>query len=754
MPLFSYPHLLTYTRRALLLVLLGVSQLLWGRTELPAGGQLVASLEAGQNIGFYTGTFDGKPVGNYEEVLVDHPDFDVALRVTVSNPSGNFWTGGGRIGIDTSASKGDVGLVRMYIRTIKTLSETGDAVGVVFVQGPNNEKSVIRSITSNKEWSEFLIPFEFLNDYDLGDVTLQFGMGTGRHAQTYELAGFEVYYYGTSLSVDDLPETAVSYAGRELDADWRVAAAERIETHRKTDFTVRLEDADGMAVPFVGIQTNMTRHSFEFGAAFSTLAMIEETAEGDMLREKTVELFNSGGPFNHLKWKALAGDFGPAWTEEKLLQALAWAKGQGLKLRGHVLVWPAESHLPKIVGDLIPDDNPSAADESIKDLALAHIDRATQLAKDYVTEWDVLNEPYDNHQLMDAFGDEVMLDWFNRARQNLPDTGLFLNDYNILSTNTSHQNHFEDTVRYLKENGAPITGMGFQGHYGSSPTGIPDIEIALQRYVNAFPDLDVRVTEFTVDSKDEEMQADFLRDFYTLLFSYPQVLGIQQWGFKVGNEGEYKGMYDFDWREKPAAVAYKQLVFDDWWSSFSGRTTREGYFRERGFFGEYEAVVVIDGVEYKLPFELVPGQGEVVLNLPISLSDATADYQSWADATFTAEQLADQAVSGPDGDADGDGLSNIFEYTFQLKDGVVESGPFQVVDFNADEITLRHYWPHGATALTLVMELSDNLSSWQRVSGADSVTSLSDYLVVETKIQKSSQENAPQFLRFRVLKSD
>ncbi len=715
---------------------------------------MVASLEAGQNIGFYTGTFNGEPVGNYEEVVADHPDFAVALRVTVSNPSGNFWTGGGRIGIGTTASKGDVGLVRMYIRTIKTFSETGSAVSTVFVQGPQNEKSVVRELTSNKEWTEFLIPFEFAGDYDAGDVKLFFGMGTGRHAQTYELAGFEVYYYGTSLSIEDLPETAVSYAGRELDAAWRVAAADRIETHRKTDFTVRLEDADGVAVPFVGIQTYMTRHAFEFGTAFSTLAMIDDSAEGDMLREKTVELFNSGGPFNHLKWKALAGDFGPAWTEEKLLQALSWAKGQGLKLRGHVLVWPAESHLPKIVRDLIPDDNPSAADPSIKDLTLAHIDSATQLAKDYVTEWDVLNEPYDNHQLMDAFGNEVMLDWFNRARQNLPDTGLFLNDYNILSTNTSHQNHFEDTVRYLKDNGAPITGLGFQGHYGSSPTGIPDIEIALQRYVNAFPELDVRVTEFTVDSKDEDMQADFLRDFYTLLFSYPQVLGIQQWGFKVGAEGEYKGMYDFDWREKPAAVAYKQLVFNDWWSSFAGRTTREGRFSERGFYGVYEAVVVVDGVEYKIPFELAPGQGEVVLNLPISLKEATGDYQSWAEATFTAEQLADQAVSGPGGDADGDDLSNIFEYTFQLQDGVIDTNPFQSVVFDAGDVTLRHLWPHGTTSLALIMEVSDDLSSWQRVSGTDRVISMPDHLVVETRIPKPSEETSPQFLRFRVLESD
>ena len=103
-----------------------------------------------------------------EEVSVDHPDFDTALRIHVANPSGNFWTGGGRLAIDTAASEGDVGLVRVYIRTLHTHAETGAAVSTVFVQGPQNEKSIVRSITSDLEWKEYLIPFTFIEDYALG----------------------------------------------------------------------------------------------------------------------------------------------------------------------------------------------------------------------------------------------------------------------------------------------------------------------------------------------------------------------------------------------------------------------------------------------------------------------------------------------------------------------------------------------------------------------------------------------------------
>jgi hypothetical protein len=73
--------------------------------------------------------------------------------------------------------------------------------------------------------------------------------------------------------------------------------------------------------------------------------------------------------------------------------------------------------------------------------------------------------------------------------------------------------------------------MGMQGHMGASPTGIPSIQAALQCYSYAFPDLNIRVTEFTVDTDDEDLQADYTRDFYTMLFSHPEVVSVQFWGF-------------------------------------------------------------------------------------------------------------------------------------------------------------------------------------------------------------------------------
>src|SRR3954454_14510561 len=124
-------------------------------------------------------------------------------------------------------------------------------------------------------------------------------------------------------------------------------------------------------------------------------------------------------------------------------------RDRGMRIRGHVLVLPGWSHLPASVTRL--RGTPDAA-TTIPPLVLAHIDDLTQRTAPYMSEWDVINEPYANHDLMDLAGNGIMVDWFVRAREHLPEAGLVLNDYDILSghgAHHAHQDHFEATARFL-----------------------------------------------------------------------------------------------------------------------------------------------------------------------------------------------------------------------------------------------------------------------------------------------------------------
>jgi len=66
----------------------------------------------------------------------------------------------------------------------------------------------------------------------------------------------------------------------------------------------------------------------------------------------------------------------------------------------------------------------------------------------------------------------------------------------------------------------------------------------------------MRATEFTVDTDDEDLQADYTSDFYTMLFSHPEVVGEQFWAKTIDDN---KGLYAYDWRESQAVNCAKTL---------------------------------------------------------------------------------------------------------------------------------------------------------------------------------------------------
>ncbi|MDQ8204046.1 endo-1,4-beta-xylanase [Pelagicoccus sp. SDUM812003] len=586
---------------------------LLAKTELPAGG--VALLPGNITVtgGFWPGENGGSPVASASVVSVDHPDFTQARRVTVSNPAGQFWNGALQFTVNQAVAEGDVMMVRLFFRSIESNDESGVGFATVFPQGPAPDfnKYLQREITATDQWTEYLLPFVMTESLPSGQLSLQIGAGAGSKTQIWEVAGIEFINYQQTLALDDLPITRPSYAGRELDASWRDAAAARIEQHRKGDFQLKVLDANGDPIPNADISIEFLRHSYHFGSVIVSSIIMGTGSDNDTYREKFLDLFNQSGPENDFKWGPWAGEWGSSYAASQTLAAMQWLRDRDIYTRGHVMVWPSKGNLPNLIQSYLPEGNPAAADPEAKQIVLDHIDDVASRSADYVDEWDVLNEPYDNYYLMDAFGDEVMVDWFEQARAHLERHALYINDYGILSAggrDFAHQDHYEETIRYLLENDAPLNGIGMQGHFSSSPTGIERIYDIFERYHNAFPELDIRVTEFDISTEDEEMQADFTRDFLTIAFSHPATVGVQCWGFwENAHWRSDAAMYTSDWREKPNAVAWRTLTKETWWNDFQGATDASGLFSDRGFYGDYRATITIDGEAHVYDFSLAKG---------------------------------------------------------------------------------------------------------------------------------------------------
>ena len=106
--------------------------------------------------------------------------------------------------------------------------------------------------------------------------------------------------------------------------------------------------------------------------------------------------------------------------------------------------------------------------------------------------------------------------------------------------------------------------------------------------------LKIRITEFDIDTLDEDLQADFTRDLYTAAFSHPSVIGVQNWGFWAKAHWRPRAaMFRDDWTPKPNALAYKQLIYADWWSEETKQSDADGMVSCSAFYGSY--LIEIEG---------------------------------------------------------------------------------------------------------------------------------------------------------------
>jgi endo-1,4-beta-xylanase len=586
--------------------------------SVPSGGQSLVNVADIATQGSFRGgsTTGGAAVATRTVVPVSGQSFTQAARIEVLRPTGDFWSAAVSASSNRAVAQGDVVLIRFFLRAIQTTDETGNVFLHVYAEGPGPgfNKSLSQQAIAGTEWIEYFMPFEVEEAYASGQFSINFGFGEGDRPRVLDLAGVEVIWYGKTRTLAEMPRTSFNYDGRAADAPWRAEAAARIDQYRKANYSVRVVDAAGQPVPGAQVRFRLRRHAFPFSTAVVASRIMDSSSPANQTyRHKLLELFNAAGPENDLKWPPWEGNWGSGFNRQQTLAALDWLHARGMRVRGHVLVWPSARNLPNSITAL-PRKDPSIPGR-IRD----HIADIVPATKDRVVEWDVLNEPYDNHDLMDDFGPQIMADWFKEARKHHPTARLFINDYGILSgggVNAAKQQFYEDTIRYLLDQGAPVGGIGMQGHMGGSPTGIPRVWTVLERYAQAFPDLKIGITEFDVDTDDEQLQADYTRDFLTLVFSHPSVNGFQMWGFWEGAHWRGKAaMYRTDWSEKPNGKAYRELVHGTWRTDDLKTTGGDGRVNGRGFHGDYDVVVTAPGLAGSRSFTLPAGGGETTVQL-------------------------------------------------------------------------------------------------------------------------------------------
>jgi endo-1,4-beta-xylanase len=496
-------------------------------------------------------------------------------------------------------SVGELVRVVFKARTVNTSGQKGSMRFVIERASSPYTKSAYIHVPLTGDWRKFEAVFRIVESYNAGEASIFFSVGQA--LQTIEIGDVSITRVGGS-----------GYLGKEPDAPWRQAAAERIDRIRKANLQVRVTDSAGNTIPGAQVRIRMKRHKFGFGSAVDARTFTSDSADGTKYREVIKNSYSRVVLENDLKW----GN----WERDKLqdnnrrtLETIKRLRDQNIEVRGHCLVWPSWRNTP---GDL---EALGAEPQKLKRRVDDHIVEEVSALKGQLLDWDVINEPYDNHDIIDILGRQEMVHWFNLARRNDPAAKLYINDYSILSSggfDFAHQDHYEETINYLLRQGAPLDGIGLQSHFDGNLTS-PDrlIEI-LDRFAKFGKDL--QSTEFDIDISDEQLQADYLRDFMTVLFSHPSVTGIVMWGFWEGKHWRPRAaLYRRDWTIKPNGIAWNDLVLNRWWTNADGLTDKDGSFDTRGFLGDYEIEVTKDGVTKR---ESVHLDGQRLVNVRLEQS--------------------------------------------------------------------------------------------------------------------------------------
>ncbi|SDL74932.1 endo-1,4-beta-xylanase [Nonomuraea jiangxiensis] len=552
--------------------------------------------------------FTGNPAPRTTIVDVQgQPDFDQALQITVTGqPASPGLDGEYSLGVGAPSAlptvKGEAMLATFWARSI-TPTPTGSGLAhFVFEQnGGGYTKSTQAAMKFGGTWQRYRLPFRMAADYAAGQVRINFWLGYG--PQVLQIAGVSVLRYGAGTP-DGWPQA--TYAGREAGAAWRAAAADRIERNRKGNLYVKVVDAEGHLVPGATVQADMTRHAFKFGSAADGVRLMTQNTSAQKYRDTLLANFNQFTLGNNLKWNH--------WENlpERngyTLPALQWGRDHGLFVRGHTLIWPSCGNMPADVCGLRGD--PAALRSRID----AHITEEAGALAGLIDEWDVVNEPYANHDVQDVLGDGELDRWFRLTRQADPGPRLYLNDYDIVEDNgweARHQDHFTARVRALKDGGAPIGGIGIQGHFaGEQLTPPADLVTLINRFGGL--GLPVAITEFDVGTTDEQLQADYTRDFLTTMFSMPQVTGVSTFGFWEGDTWDPKrALFRTDWTLKPNGRAWRDLIYGTWWTKATATTGPTGSTTVRGFLGDYTVKVTAGGVTKEVAVSMPTISGKAI----------------------------------------------------------------------------------------------------------------------------------------------
>ncbi|PIN18126.1 Endo-1,4-beta-xylanase [Handroanthus impetiginosus] len=423
---------------------------------------------------------------------------------------------------------------------------------------------------------------------------------------------------GGSFRIEKQPSKVMVYVqGPEAGVDLMVAGLQiflvdrrsrfrKLKTQtdkiRKRDVILKFTSSDSSTLVGASVKVKQTQNSFPFGSCISRSIMDNE----DILDFFTKN-FNWAVFENELKWywtEPQQGNFNYKDADE----LLNLCTSNNIELRGHCIFWEVEVAVQPWICCLNKNDMMSAVQSRLTGLLTRY--------KGKFKHYDVNNDMLHGSFYQDHLGNDIRANMFKIANQMDPSAALFVNDYNIedgCDAKSSPEKYIQQILD-LQEQGAPIGGIGIQGHI-NSPVG-PIVCSALDKL--GILGLPIWFTEVDVSSDNEYVRADDLEVMLREVFAHPAVDGVMFWGFwELLMSRNNAHLVNAEGDVNEAGKRYLGLK-QEWLSHAHGHVNEEALFEFRGFHGSYEVEVVSLSKE-KVVKNFVVNKGEDPLMVSIDL---------------------------------------------------------------------------------------------------------------------------------------
>jgi len=237
------------------------------------------------------------------------------------------------------------------------------------------------------------------------------------------------------------------------------------------------------------------RRGIAFGTAVHARLLGDPAYAAPIAREAALLV-----PEGEAKWDSLQPEEG-RFTAAELDPILDFAAAHGQRVRGHTLVW--HTALPRWVWEA-PATRLGAALE-------AHVDGALALTRGRIADWDVVNEPIADPDVLPgqdlrdslwlrSLGPRYLDRAFLAARAADPAARLVLNEYGLEASwprADEKRARLLRTLRWVLQRGVPVQAVGIQAHMPLDQPFAPPPFAAFLRELRGMG-LEVLITELDV----------------------------------------------------------------------------------------------------------------------------------------------------------------------------------------------------------------------------------------------------------------